>query len=57
MNSELTIVECLKCVGHYIEKTEFIEACPHCGNKDQQQTSYLSPEGKYFWKGAKELNQ
>jgi len=46
--AEKNIVECLKCVGHYIEKTKFVECCPYCGNTDKMQTVYLVPDGDLY---------
>ena len=39
-------VECLACLNIYEEKETFIDACPQCGNKDKEQTYYLTPHYK-----------
>ena len=48
MPKDTNIVECLKCVSHYIEKTEFVECCPYCGNTDKMDTVYLVPDGDLY---------
>tara|TARA_R100001015_G_C4578539_1_gene135431 strand:- start:739 stop:897 length:159 start_codon:yes stop_codon:yes gene_type:complete len=44
----MQIVECLKCSNHYFEGEQFIKKCPFCGNKDTEQTIYLSKEGSIY---------
>ena len=53
--SKPQVVECQKCENHYLETTVFIKACPFCGNKDTQETIYLSPDGKMYWEGLAKL--
>ena len=55
IKSKFSIVECLKCVGHYIEKTEFVECCPHCGNTDKMETVYLTPDGDLYQRLIREV--
>ena len=44
----MQIVECLKCSNHYCEGQQFIQECHFCGNKDTEQTIYLSEEGSIY---------
>ena len=44
----MQIVECLKCNNHYFEGEQFIKKCLFCGNKDTEQTIYLSEEGSIY---------
>ena len=37
-------VHCLACDDIYPEAVPSIQACPHCGNADMQQTVYLQEE-------------
>ena len=37
-------VHCLDCDDIFREGTPTIQACPHCGNTDMQQTVYLQSE-------------
>jgi len=37
-------VHCLVCDDIYPEAVPSIQACPHCGNDDMQQTVYLQSE-------------
>ena len=41
---EMNEVHCLICDDVYEEHETFIEACPHCGNKNTELTVYLMPE-------------
>ena len=50
----MQIVECLKCSNHYFEEKKFIDKCPFCGNKDKEQTIYLSEEGSIYQSIMKE---
>ena len=52
------VVECLKCSNHFVEKEKLTSICPHCGNKDTQQTIYLAEESdirKAFIKDYEEV--
>ena len=37
-------VHCLACDDIFKESAPVIEICPHCGNRDMQNTVYLEPD-------------